>query len=214
MTFNHYQEQAKKTAIFPNFVYDISFNSIEFTEQPSIKIIYPTLGLIGESAELYEKMHYFTIEASTTSVSEVHSKIILELSDVLWCISILADILGHKLSTVAQFRGEDNEELTFDSWIKDHIAFERHGANTIVDDLLYSTGLFAECVKKILRDQGGIIDKISGERLFEILHNCLVYIGTISVKINSTFNHIAIKNLEKLESRKERGVLNGSGDTR
>ena len=79
---------------------------------------------------------------------------------------------------------------------------------------MYNSGMISEYIKKSLRDNEGLIDDKTKNKLFELLHNSLVYIGNIALNINSTFNHIAVKNIEKLQSRKDRNVINGSGDLR
>ena len=80
MTFDEYQEFARSTAIYPT----------------ACKVTYPTLGLCGEAGEVAEKVKKHMRDGkSLVGVG-------LELGDVLWYISALADDLGVTLEEVAQ----------------------------------------------------------------------------------------------------------------
>jgi hypothetical protein len=46
------------------------------------------------------------------------------------------------------------------------------------------------------------------------LGDVLWYLGQASREVGYTLDQVALMNLEKLTSRKERGVLHGSGDNR
>ena len=80
MTFDEYQEFARSTAIYPD----------------ECKITYPTLGLCGEAGEVAEKVKKHMRDGKTLV------GVGLELGDVLWYISALADDLGVTLEEVAQ----------------------------------------------------------------------------------------------------------------
>ena len=80
MTFDEYQKFARSTAIYPK----------------ECKVTYPTLGLCGEAGEVAEKgKKNIRYDKSLDGVG-------LELGDVLWYISALADDLGVTLEEVAQ----------------------------------------------------------------------------------------------------------------
>ena len=76
--------------------------------------------------------------------------------------------------------------------------------------LVGETGEVAEKLKKSLRD-GATFD-IEGTQ--KELGDTLFYVTAISNCIGSNLQEIAEINMEKLNSRKERGVLQGSGDNR
>ena len=80
MTFDEYQEFARSTAIYP----------------AECKITYPTLGLCGETGEVAEKVKKNIRDGKSLD------GVGLELGDVLWYISALADDLGVTLEEVAQ----------------------------------------------------------------------------------------------------------------
>ena len=80
MTFDEYQEFARSTAIYPK----------------DCKITYPTLGLCGEAGEVAEKVKKNIRDGKSLD------GVGLELGDVLWYISALADDLGVTLEEIAQ----------------------------------------------------------------------------------------------------------------
>lgn len=68
--------------------------------------------------------------------------------------------------------------------------------------------------KKLLRDKKG---KMSDEDKYEImkeLGDVLWYVNSVSSLLGFSLEEVAKANLDKLASRHERGVLNGSGDNR
>jgi NTP pyrophosphatase (non-canonical NTP hydrolase) len=80
VTFDEYQEFARSTAIYPE----------------EYKVTYPTLGLCGETGEVAEKVKKNIRDGKSLD------GVGLELGDVLWYISALADDLGVTLEEVAQ----------------------------------------------------------------------------------------------------------------
>lgn len=69
-------------------------------------------------------------------------------------------------------------------------------------------------IKKVIRDSGGnitqeVISAIKGE-----LGDQLWYISQMCRELGITIQDVADSNIEKLFSRKERGVITGSGDNR
>ena len=81
MRFNEYQEEASKTAIYPE----------------QYKIVYPTLGLAGEAGEVAEKVKKH-IRDGVLNVDDLKK----ELGDVLWYLAAIASDLGLNLDEVAE----------------------------------------------------------------------------------------------------------------
>lgn len=75
-------------------------------------------------------------------------------------------------------------------------------------------GEIADKVKKILRDKKGIIDAETKKEMCYELGDVLWYVSQMGVELGLSLEEIAEKNLEKIFSRKERGVIGGSGDGR
>ena len=81
MRFNEYQEEASKTAIYPE----------------QYKIVYPALGLAGEAGEVAEKVKKH-IRDGVLNVDDLKK----ELGDVLWYLAAIASDLGLNLDEVAE----------------------------------------------------------------------------------------------------------------
>lgn len=69
-------------------------------------------------------------------------------------------------------------------------------------------------VKKIIRDAGGIITDEAKKEISKELGDILWYIAAVCKELKISMNDVAEQNIEKLFSRKERGVLTGNGDNR
>lgn len=75
-------------------------------------------------------------------------------------------------------------------------------------------GEVAEKVKKVYRDKGGVFTPEAKEELKKEIGDVLWYISTISRDLGFTLEEVAQANIEKLTSRKQRGVIHGNGDNR
>lgn len=86
MTFKEYQEEARKTAIYPNL---------------GNNFIYPTLGLAGEAGEVAEKIKKVLRDSNGVVSEEKKQELTKELGDVLWYIANLSAELGLSMEDVA-----------------------------------------------------------------------------------------------------------------
>ncbi|MDD5341596.1 MAG: nucleoside triphosphate pyrophosphohydrolase family protein [Patescibacteria group bacterium] len=75
-------------------------------------------------------------------------------------------------------------------------------------------GEVAEKIKKVLRDKNGIIDEATKLEIQKELGDVLWYTSQIATELGLSLDEVAQKNIEKLFSRKERGMLHGNGDNR
>lgn len=75
-------------------------------------------------------------------------------------------------------------------------------------------GEVAEKIKKVLRDKGGVIDEQTKQELAKELGDVLWYLSNLATELGLSLEEIAQMNLDKLFSRKDRGVLSGGGDNR
>lgn len=73
-------------------------------------------------------------------------------------------------------------------------------------------GEVADKVKKIIRDGLSLADEKEG--IAKELGDVLWYIAAVTRDIGYSLDDIAKMNIDKLEGRKERGVLQGNGDNR
>ena len=86
MDFDTYQRLAAATALYP----DVGSN-----------VLYPTLGLCGESGEVAEKVKKVLRDHGGTWSAASREAVKLELGDVLWYVSRLAAELDLSLDDVA-----------------------------------------------------------------------------------------------------------------
>lgn len=79
--------------------------------------------------------------------------------------------------------------------------------------LVGEAGELANKYKKVLRDNrpidGDFVNDLTAE-----LGDVLWYVANIADDLGISLGEIAVRNVEKLSDRKERGVLGGSGDNR
>lgn len=80
--------------------------------------------------------------------------------------------------------------------------------------LVGESGEVAEKFKKLIRDKGGELSDYDKRELLKEIGDVLWYINSISQLLGSDLQEVAELNLEKVLSRKERGVTMGSGDNR
>jgi NTP pyrophosphatase (non-canonical NTP hydrolase) len=104
--------------------------------------------------------------------------------------------------------------------------YQRHSRATAVypqagDNLTYpalglcgEAGEVAEKVKKLLRDDGGVMSDERRAALAGELGDVLWYVAQVATEADLDLEQIAQANLDKLLSRQQRGVLSGSGDQR
>lgn len=75
-------------------------------------------------------------------------------------------------------------------------------------------GEVAGKVKKIWRDNEGEIGHEAQEAIAAELGDVLWYLARVADELGVDFESVAAANLAKLNSRRERGVIGGSGDDR
>ena len=101
--------------------------------------------------------------------------------------------------------------------------YQQHASETAIykDKLIYPTlglageaGEIANKVKKILRDNSGNLQESVREDLICELGDVLLYVAALATDLNVELSEVANKNIEKLNSRKNRGTIGGSGDNR
>lgn len=96
------------------------------------------------------------------------------------------------------------------------IGAEHHAVDYIYPAMALSeeAGEVAGKFAKAVRDNNGIIDDERKEAIKKELGDVLWFIAELCTVLNIPMEEVAQKNLEKLASRKARGVIHGSGDDR
>jgi NTP pyrophosphatase (non-canonical NTP hydrolase) len=90
------------------------------------------------------------------------------------------------------------------------------GANLVYPTLGLAgeAGEVAEKVKKLIRDDAGVLTDERRAALGAELGDVLWYVAQVATEAGLDLEAIAQANLDKLASRAQRGVLSGSGDER
>lgn len=184
MNISDYVEKARSTAIYPK---EASF-------------YYPALGLAGEIGELIEKLT--RLPKDVPVFKEAVTK---EAGDLLWyVVNTAADARIPALDFT--LRANNFTELGVLLFSKDH-------RSPLIKLPIYA-GWIAEIAKKMLRDSNG---ELTSEKQ-DVVHNSLAEITRCLFQITKEWSinmdDVAQANIDKLFSRKERGVLQGEGDNR
>lgn len=75
-------------------------------------------------------------------------------------------------------------------------------------------GELANKVKKIYRDNAGVLSNNRRVEIADELSDFLWYVAELATQLNFDLDDIAAGNLKKLADRANRGVIGGSGDER
>ncbi len=86
MTFDEYKEKAMSTAIYPNI---------------GNNLVYPVLGLAGETGEVAEKTKKLIRDSAGIITDEFKTAMKKELGDILWYIAAVSSELGISMEDVA-----------------------------------------------------------------------------------------------------------------
>ena len=87
MGMNEYQKLAEVTVVYPL----------------DLKVIYPTIGLAGETGEVCEKVKKWIRDADRQPLTDEQRDLLKkELGDVLWYLAVLAKDLGLSLDDIAR----------------------------------------------------------------------------------------------------------------
>jgi len=190
VTWDDYQAAAMLTRLYPRIT----------GKDGQALPVYPALAAMGEVAEFIEKV-FRTMEAREAQLKE--------LGDVLWYITAASVDLGCSLGDLhwasyykhMQYAGEFAlwSSLTHPQWM-DHYA----------KGLTVHLGTFSEIVKKAWRDQ----TPLDTEHCLFQLSKALRALTGCARALDSHLGEVAQLNIDKLTSRRERGVVHGSGDNR
>jgi len=80
--------------------------------------------------------------------------------------------------------------------------------------LMGEAGEIAEKVKKVFRDNDGVLNEERRQMLKKELGDVLWYVAQLATELDFEFEEIAKFNIEKLQARQRKGTLKGDGDDR
>jgi NTP pyrophosphatase (non-canonical NTP hydrolase) len=94
--------------------------------------------------------------------------------------------------------------------------YPNQGANFVYPalGLVGEAGEVADKLKKVIRDNDGVLTDEVRDAVAKELSDVAWYLAVLAHELDYSLDEIFDLNLFKLASRKERGVLTGSGDNR
>lgn len=159
----------------------------------SVGKIYAILGMADEMGEVSEKLDF---ESSIGSISD-------EIGDTLWYLT----------ATIREFELHDLFDY-FDSSLNQKV-YNLENHPKYLGNMGMRVGLnLVGRVKKVIRDESM---QFTPQKVSEIERLVVSYIDIIILmvaKMRLNMDDIMDKNIQKLFSRKQRGVLSGDGDNR
>ena len=107
-------------------------------------------------------------------------------------------------------------KLTFNNYQKSarETAIYKDGIFYPVLGLCGESGEVADKIKKIYRDNNGIISEDNKEQLVKEMGDVLWYLANMATDLNMTLEDVARKNLEKIQIRQQKNLIHGEGDNR
>lgn len=152
---------------------------------------YTVLGLLSEVGELAE---------AWLDNSKGLKDVAAEAGDCYWYCAAIADTLEESLQTVVD--AYDGEYIKL-------IA-----TTNIIHALTASSGNLAGLVKKAIRDDDGHFSEERRDKAIQLLARTILLLFRLCESLDTNCWAVMNANLDKLASRKARGVLAGSGDNR
>jgi NTP pyrophosphatase (non-canonical NTP hydrolase) len=101
--------------------------------------------------------------------------------------------------------------IEYSLWVEHKIM--THGSDRLIENVLGlvgEAGEIAEKVKKQVRDDSAV----TKEQMIKELGDVLFYVTALANHYGSDLHEVLRINVDKLNSRQDRGVLGGSGDNR
>ena len=113
-----------------------------------------------------------------------------------------------------------NTPITFNQYQRESAKTAIYPGQNTVQGLLYTglglgeAGEVQGKIKKVLRDDDGILTAERRDQIIDELSDVLWYCAQMATELNTTLGDVALRNLEKLSARKKAGTIKGSGDKR
>lgn len=110
--------------------------------------------------------------------------------------------------------------MTFDEYQKQALTTAIHHPDPLMNKTIWAMGVAGEAGevlekwKKIVAYKDGVVSAEENAELGKELADIVWYIAVMAEQLGLSFDDIMQQNLEKLKSRKVRGVQKGAGDNR
>lgn len=158
-----------------------------FYPQRGNNLVYAVLGLVEETSEVVEKIDRLD-----------KNGLIKELGDQVWYISAICFEIQEPLENLSSYVVNLN-------FTKNQPCLQ------VMEEAI---GQISAKTKKAIRDNNGVLDKDKRKHIIENLGRILSAINTLANIHGFDLSQVCATNIEKLNDRKNRGTLQGSGDNR
>ncbi|MGK3708744.1 hypothetical protein [Arthrobacter sp. IK3] len=156
---------------------------------------YTVLGLVSEVGEVVDLAAREEIPSRRLWEKWIKA----EIGDCFWYAAAVADALGTTLQAVWDARAAEEEYASY--------TFTAAAA-------VIQAGLMAGHLKKAIRDDGGVLLPARRAAMIQTLGKVVTELTALCSSLDTTVHAVTQANLNKLADRKQRGVLQGSGDNR
>ena len=176
---------------------------------------YPVIGLAGEVSEVLLKL--MTTNEAHGVTDELITELIPELGDVLWYVNATANELGVTLNDVLAGGCKDVHGVDIGWCLLQHLEDTPLDLGLITKLAVWMSiraGEIANSAKKVTRDMAGEGTSVFKEDALCQLMQLFNHMALLCSILGVSWDTVSRYNLEKLASRKSRGMLQGSGDHR
>ncbi len=173
-------------------------------KSPFANFTYPALGLAGEIGETIDKL---------TLVSINKDEVIKELGDVLWYATNVPIDAGLDFLNLVDIMTDSAVPVATFTELGNKLAYGNDGRSSLIRLPIY-VGRIAEIAKKMIRDSSGVLPPEKLPVVKDSACQILLCLFDICKQWSINMDDVAQANIDKLFSRRDRGVLTGSGDNR
>lgn len=173
-------------------------------KSPFANFTYPALGLAGEIGETIDKL---------TSVSVPKNEVIKELGDILWYTVNTPIDAGLDFLDLVDIMTDSVLPVTTFTELGNKLAYGNDARSSLIRLPIY-VGRITEIAKKMIRDSSGNLPPEKLPIVKDSICQILLCLFDICYQWSINMDDVAQANIDKLFSRRDRGVLSGSGDNR
>jgi hypothetical protein len=199
--FDAYTKGALTTAQFPSLQIPCSDGSTTV-----LPFIYPTFGLVEEIAET-------SLVVRGDKDHSERSEVKKELGDILWYVAVLSNkhgVTGSMLDKILEISGAELLRDFRPLLEYDKVSF----LDAVFVQMMHSAGVISGKTKKAIRDNHGLLSEDALRTVAIELSNIMAFWYMVCGVYQLSPQEVANANYEKLQSRKARGVIGGSGNDR
>jgi len=113
-----------------------------------------------------------------------------------------------------QMRAQKFDTFSYEDFLAAGAKVDNLGLLEKILGLMGESGEVCEKVKKVIRDEKGVVSEEKKKEIVKEMGDVLWYLAMVSKYLGVKFEEVAKMNLKKLEDRLERNKIHGAGDNR